>query len=88
MSKAEGKKIAIKFTQPLIGDVTANLSAFRVSGQEYKHVGGPLLNKTYTLASITRHPPGIIVQNPFISQPVQNSNSQMNPASRTPNLVS
>lgn len=56
MSKALGKKIAIKFTMPLLGDVTGNVSAFSVTGQEYKYVNGPILNKTYTITSIVAHP--------------------------------
>ena len=61
MSKGEGKKIAIKFTQPLIGDVTENESAFTVTGQEYQYIDGPdnngqLINKTYVVTSIFNHP--------------------------------
>lgn len=61
MSKPEGKKIAIKFTQPLIGDVTGNENAFIVTGQEYQYIDGPnnngqLVNKTYTVTSISNHP--------------------------------
>jgi hypothetical protein len=56
MSKAEGKKIAIKFTMPLLGDVTGNVSAFSVTGQEYKYINGPIIAKTYTVTSVVAHP--------------------------------
>jgi hypothetical protein len=56
MSKAIGKKISIKFTMPLLGDVTANVSAFSVTGQEYKYINGPIINKTYTVTSVVAHP--------------------------------
>ena len=56
MSKAEGKKIAVKFTMPLLGDVTGNVAAFTVTGQEYKYINGPILNKTYTVTSVVAHP--------------------------------
>jgi hypothetical protein len=56
MSKAEGKKIAVKFTMPLTGDVTGNVAAFSVTGQEYKYVNGPLLDKSYTIISVESHP--------------------------------
>lgn len=56
MSKALGKKIAVKFTMPLLGDVTGNVSAFSVTGQEYKYINGPILNKTYTVISVVAHP--------------------------------
>lgn len=56
MSKADGKQIAIKFTMPLLGDVTGNVSAFTVTGQEYKYINGPILSKTYTITSVVAHP--------------------------------
>lgn len=56
MSKALGKKIAVKFTMPLLGDVTGNAAAFTVTGQEYKYINGPILNKTYTVTSVVTHP--------------------------------
>lgn len=56
MSKAEGKKIVVKFTMPLLGDVTGNVSAFSVTGQEYQYINGPIINKTYTVNSVVAHP--------------------------------
>ncbi len=56
MSKAEGKQIVIKFTSELVGDVSTNLLAFSVTGQEHKYVNGPILNKTYEVLSIANHP--------------------------------
>lgn len=61
MSKGEGKKIAIKFTQPLVGNVTGSTNAFTVTGQEYQYTdgldnNGALINKTYTVVSISNHP--------------------------------
>lgn len=56
MSKAEGKQIAVKFTMPLLGDVTGNVSAFSVTGQEYKYINGPIIAKTYTVTSVVAHP--------------------------------
>ena len=56
MSKAEGKKIAVKFTMPLIGDVAGNVAAFTVTGQEYKYINGPILNKNYDVISVERYP--------------------------------
>lgn len=60
MSKAEGKKIGIKFTLPLVGDVEGNENAFTVSGQEYQYTdgpdnNGPLVDKTYEVESVERY---------------------------------
>ena len=54
MSIADGRKIAIKFTQPLIGDVTAgNEDKFTVSFDEYDYVpGGTLSRVARTITSI------------------------------------
>lgn len=56
MSKGEGKKIGIEFTNALVGDVSGNVSAFTIKGKEHKHTNGPLLDKTYEIASIESHP--------------------------------
>lgn len=61
MSKAEGKKISIKFTQSLVGDVTGNTSAFSITGQEYKWLdgqtyNGSLISKTYIVSAVQMHP--------------------------------
>ena len=56
MSKAEGKQIVVKFTMPLLGDVTGNVSAFSVTGQEYQYINGPIINKNYGVVSVERYP--------------------------------
>ena len=56
MSKADGEKIAIKFTMPLLGEVSGNIGAFSITGQQYKYINGPLLDKSYTVAAVETHP--------------------------------
>lgn len=61
MSKAEGKIIGIKFSLPLVGDVTGNEDAFIITGQEYEYTDGPdhngkLVSKTYTVGTVQTHP--------------------------------
>lgn len=56
MSKGLGQKIAIKFTEDLIGDVSGNVDAFTVTGKEFKYVRGPLIDVTYQLDSVERYP--------------------------------
>lgn len=65
MSKAEGKKIAIKFTMPLLGDVTGNVAAFSVTGKEYQYINGPIINKSYTVESVERAPASLFYQEAF-----------------------
>lgn len=55
-NKGEGKQIAIKFTEDLIGDVGGNESAFAITGKEHKYVNGSLLDKVYTLINVEPHP--------------------------------
>lgn len=60
MSKAEGRNIVIKFTDDLVGDVSGNVNAFTVAGQEYQWVdgpdnNGPLLDKEYQIDKIERY---------------------------------
>lgn len=45
MAIADGEKIAIKFTQPLVGDATGNETKFTVSFDEYNHVPGGSLTR-------------------------------------------
>ncbi len=54
MSKAEGLKIGIKFTDDLVGDVSGNESAFTITGQEYKYVNGPLIDGDYQVKSVEK----------------------------------
>ena len=59
MSKGEGKIIAIKFTEPLLGDVTGNETHFTISGKEYEYVGdvnGELIDTEYEVGSVERYP--------------------------------
>ena len=70
MSKMEGKKIGIKFSMPLLGDVTGNTSAFTVTGQEYLYAdgpnhNGPLVNKTYAVGSVYRIPAEVVHNDVF-----------------------
>lgn len=73
MSKAEGKKIAVKFTMPLLGDVTGNVSAFGVTGQEYQYINGPIINKNYTVTSVERPPTPKIWEEEFIDGTLSNA---------------
>lgn len=66
MSKTEGKKIGIKFTLPITGDISGNESAFSVTGQEYQYINGPLLNKSYTVESVERAPAVLFYQEGFV----------------------
>ena len=56
MSKGEGKKIAIQFTDELVGDVSGNEEAFTVTGKEYKYVNGPLIDMGYPIKTVERYP--------------------------------
>jgi hypothetical protein len=56
MSKGQGQKIAIKFTQEILGDVSGNTAAFLVQGKQYKYVNGPLIDKAYIVTKIEPHP--------------------------------
>ena len=56
MSKGQGQKIAIKFTEEILGDVSSNVAAFSVSGKQYKYVNGPLLDMTYQVVGVEMHP--------------------------------
>ena len=57
MSKADGKYIAIQFTQPLTNDLSSvNASAFTVTGQQYdKQPGGVLVPGNYLVDSVGRY---------------------------------
>ncbi len=56
MSKGLGQKIAIKFTEDLVGDVTGSKDAFTVTGKEYQYVNGPLIDKEYQVEKVERYP--------------------------------
>ena len=67
MSKGEGRKIAIKFTEDLTNDFTYNnVPAFTVEGQEYDMVpGGVIIEKDYPLISVERRPVEILFEDDF-----------------------
>lgn len=59
--KGKGKKIAIKFTENIVGDVAGNESAFTVTGQEYLYTqgldyNGPLIDCEYEVDTVEMHP--------------------------------
>lgn len=56
MSKGQGQKIAIKFTQDLQGDLSGNVAAFSVQGKQYKYINGPLIDKVYTVITVEAYP--------------------------------
>lgn len=56
MSKGDGLKIGIKFTEDLVGDVSGSEDAFTITGKEYKYVNGPLVNKEYQVDKVERYP--------------------------------
>ena len=56
MSKGEGKKIAIRFNDKLIGAVTDNLAAFTVTGNELLHVDGVQIAGNYEVESVSAYP--------------------------------
>ena len=56
MSKSDGLKIGIRFTEDLTGDVSGSVSAFSITGKEYKYVHGALMDKIYTVVSVEPHP--------------------------------
>lgn len=61
MSKGEGKKVVIRFTEDIVGEVTGNELAFNITGQEYQYVQGldhnsKLIDKQYKPLSVEKHP--------------------------------
>lgn len=55
MNKGLGFKIALQFTENLIGDVSSNVSAFSVTGKQRKHIRGELIDGDYQVDTVTRH---------------------------------
>lgn len=54
MSKADGKHIAIRFTENITGGITGSEDAFSVTGQEYNRTpGGELIAGDYQIESVT-----------------------------------
>lgn len=56
MSKREGKKVILKFTRDLIGDVTGNELAFGIKGKQRCHIDGVLVNGDYQVEKVERYP--------------------------------
>ena len=65
MSKSEGLKIGIRFTEDLAGDVSGNESAFVITGEEYKYVNGVLIDKEYQIEKIERYPVPVLYEDDF-----------------------
>ena len=64
---ARGKKIVIKFTKDLIGDVSGNETAFTVSGQQPNPVhGGELEYTEYEVDSVERYPAPVEYEEDFV----------------------
>ena len=55
MSKSDGLKIGIKFTEDLVGEV-GNKEAFTITGKEYQCVNGPLIDGNYQVDKVERYP--------------------------------
>ena len=56
MSKGDGLKIGIKFTEDIVGDATGNESAFTITWKEYKYVNGNLIDGNYQVDKVERYP--------------------------------
>ena len=56
MSKSDGLKIGIRFTEDIVGDISGNESAFTITGKEYKYVHGALIDKEYQVDKVERYP--------------------------------
>jgi hypothetical protein len=55
--KGAGKRIAIRFNKPLLGDVTGNANAFTVKGMVRNPLKyGPLTERTFDVESVERYP--------------------------------
>ncbi len=55
--KGAGKRIAIRFDKPLLGDVTGNETAFTVTGMVRSPLKyGPLTERTFAVDSVERYP--------------------------------
>lgn len=69
MSKGRGKKIAIKFDKPLLGDVSGNEGAFTISGMEKSPLfyGEPKLRQ-YAVEKVERYPLAELWRDDFSGQ--------------------
>lgn len=69
MSKGRGKKIAIKFDKPLLGDVSGNEAAFTVTGMERNPLFyGTPTERQYAVDSVERYPIAELWQDDFSGQ--------------------
>lgn len=56
MSKGQGEKIVIKFTEGLVGDVSDNQTAFTITGQRERYIGSEVYDaETYAVKSVERY---------------------------------
>lgn len=65
MSKSDGLKIGIRFTEDLVGDITGNESAFTITGKEYQYVNGSLIDGDYLIDRVERYPITKVWQDDF-----------------------
>ena len=55
--KGAGKRIAVRFDKPLLGDVAGNANAFTVKGMVRDPLKyGPLVERTFDVESVERYP--------------------------------
>lgn len=67
--KGAGKRIAIRFTKPLLGDVTGNEDAFTIKGMVRSPLKyGPLVERTFAVESVERYPIAELWQDDFSGQ--------------------
>lgn len=67
--KGAGKRIAIRFNKPLLGDVTGNEMAFTVKGMVRNPLKyGPLTERTFTVESVERYPLTVFWEDDFSGQ--------------------
>ncbi len=67
--KGAGKRIAIRFNKPLVGDVAGNETAFTVKGMVRSPLKyGPLTERTFTVESVERYPLTVFWEDDFSGQ--------------------
>lgn len=53
MSKAEGKYIAIRFTEDIVN--VSKIEGFTITGKQFDHIGGTLNDKVYQIEKVEKH---------------------------------
>jgi len=67
--KGAGKKIAVRFDKPLVGDVAGNANAFTVKGMVRDPLKyGPLVERTFDVESVERYPVDVLYEDDFSGQ--------------------